>query len=75
MTPRELALAGLCPCCGMEPDWYDHDPLAIAEGVLMCGRCVVNEHHLRPPSFLGRLLHAVLTGGDVAADPVTVAGP
>ncbi len=41
--------AGLCPCCGAELDWWrDIEPQAIGEGVMVCGRCVDNEHGIRP---------------------------
>jgi len=43
--------AGLCPCCGSElcawpgPDGTEHQPAPIAEGVIMCGRCIGNQHN------------------------------
>jgi len=50
---RERWLAGLCPCCGgdlCEWEWRDevHEPQPIAEGVMLCGRCIGNEHHVTP---------------------------
>ena len=38
--------AGLCPCCGMAVIEHCDGtmPQALGEGVLICGRCVANEH-------------------------------
>jgi hypothetical protein len=44
---RPRWLAGLCPCCGMPADLEHVDGTeaeAIAEGVIICGRCVANRH-------------------------------
>ena len=44
---RRRWLAGDCPCCGMDAGWPDVDgtePEPIAEGVLICGRCIRNGH-------------------------------
>ena len=46
---RRLWQAGLCLCCGGELcgwKWNGivHEPTAIAEGVMMCGRCIGNNH-------------------------------
>jgi hypothetical protein len=58
---RERWLAGLCPCCGAEMNWWPStEPQTVADGVVMCGRCIENEHHLRPPGFLPLLLAALL---------------
>jgi hypothetical protein len=63
---RRLWLAGKCPCCGAELDsWINSNhetiqPEAIAEGVMMCGRCIGNEHHIRPEGFLEMLLKSLL---------------
>lgn len=57
--PREFEgsrarwLRGLCPCCGgrlCEWEWRGevHEPAPIGEGVMLCGRCIGNEHHLTP---------------------------
>jgi len=43
--------AGRCPCCGSKLyEWTDsrdvtYQPAQIGEGVLLCGRCIGNEHH------------------------------
>lgn len=46
---------GRCPCCGGEVyEWYGRygsndeitKPMAIAEGVVYCGRCIAMSHHL-----------------------------
>ncbi len=46
---REVWLAGRCPCCGMplyEWEWNEivYEPVIIAEGVRICGRCNGNQH-------------------------------
>lgn len=65
MTPRDYWLAGLCPCCGADLDWWMTQPESIAEGVMMCGRCIENDHHQRPPEFLPLLLKALVTGDEI----------
>lgn len=70
MTGRIRALweAGLCVCCGSDlADWEDFEPLAIGEGVLICGRCNAMEHTQRPGEEV--LRDALLTGalGDDSA--------
>lgn len=43
---RPRWLAGECPCCGMKPypDVDGTECEAIGEGVIICGRCVLNRH-------------------------------
>jgi hypothetical protein len=66
-TPLDRWLRGDCLCCGADLDWWpDTDPEPVAEGVMMCGRCIANEHHLRPPEVLASLLAALVTGKEVA---------
>ena len=56
---------GLCPCCGGELfEWPDGNgnyiaPDAVAEGVRFCGRCIANEHHIRPPEVLEEILRGI----------------
>ena len=62
---RRLWLAGLCPCCGGDLDDWEwegvvHEPQAVAEGVMFCGRCIANEHHTDPPQVLPLLLESLL---------------
>ena len=65
---RDHWLAGKCPCCGMSlspwpaPGGSEVEPEAVAEGVIFCGRCIGNEHHLQPPEFLPGMLEALLPG-------------
>ena len=65
--------AGRCPCCaGPVDDWEDSageitDPEAIAERVMLCGRCIANEHHT-PPGFLAALLEAIARRTDQPID-------
>ena len=53
--------AGRCPCCGMplEPwEWKGTitPPEPIAESVMLCGRCIANDHHADPPQARRHLL-------------------
>lgn len=62
---RERWLAGLCPCCGCclcDWEWLGvvHEPLPIGESVVLCGRCIGNEHHLTPPGYAELLLASLL---------------
>lgn len=44
---RSRWLAGKCPCCGsdaLEPDADGTEPEPVAEGVIICGRCIANRH-------------------------------
>jgi hypothetical protein len=49
---------GKCPCCTGDlipwpgPDGVEHEPEAIAEGVMMCGRCMGNEHYIEAAEFI-----------------------
>lgn len=57
--------AGRCPCCsGVLEDWtwgeVTHQPAAVAEGVVFCGRCIGQRHHLDLPLFLPQLLKALV---------------
>jgi hypothetical protein len=70
---RSRWLAGLCPCCGSEICGWDHtyrdesyEPEPIAEGVMICGRCVGNEHVV-DPEFRDAMLAALLPGKAVSA--------
>lgn len=63
--------AGRCPCCGGKlvpwpgPDGTEHQPEAVAEGVMFCGRCIGNRHHSdeSTPGFLRMMLTAIAAGG------------
>jgi hypothetical protein len=58
---RARWLAGLCPCCGGEVCEH-HDgtePAPIAEGVMICGRCIAN-YHLAQPDFVETMLASLL---------------
>lgn len=66
---RTRWLAGLCPCCGAGICGWDHtyrdesfEPEAIGEGVVICGRCVGNQH-LGDPEFRVAMLMAIVGGG------------
>lgn len=59
---RRYWASGLCPCCGSGLNDWDEEPEAVAEGVMMCGRCIKNEHY-NPPQFLKMMLEAIATGG------------
>ena len=61
---------GDCPCCGvmrMESYWPDnygepHAPQVIGEGVMICGRCVANEHGREFDEFFPMMLRAIVDG-------------
>lgn len=70
-----LWAAGRCPCCqGDLSDWCHPstweitDPEPVAEGVILCGRCIANEHHLAPLGFLEALLEAIASRNDEVID-------
>lgn len=57
---------GKCPCCASEIcDWeWDgqvYEPQAIGEGVMMCGRCIGNNHH-EETGFIPMMLEAISSG-------------
>lgn len=54
--------AGLCPCCaGDVCEYYDAtQPQAIGEGVMVCGRCVANEHGDLPGLPVGIVWEIIL---------------
>jgi hypothetical protein len=61
---RSSWLAGMCPCCGSEIcgwEWNGavHEPQAIAEDVLLCGRCAGNQH-LNDPELRTAVLIALV---------------
>lgn len=60
---RSRWLAGECPCCGGEIcEHYDGtQPEPLGEGVMICGRCIANEH-MADPEFCGAMLGALLPG-------------
>lgn len=58
--------AGRCPCCASdmcEWEWNGEvaEPRAIGEGVMMCGRCVANNHH-EETGFIPAMLEAIASG-------------
>ena len=60
---RAYYLRGDCPCCGSPlVSWpgsdREYEPEAVAEGVMMCGRCI-GSHHYEPPGFLADLLRSL----------------
>lgn len=65
---RRRFLAGLCPCCCGDiipwpgPDGIDYEPEPVAEGVMLCGRCIGNEHHLGELSVVPHILRALVKG-------------
>lgn len=66
---RARWLAARCPCCGGEICGWDHpyrdeafEPEAIGEDVMLCGRCIGNEH-AADPEFRDAMLAAILPGG------------
>jgi hypothetical protein len=71
---RRYWLAGRCPCCGSElcewpaPDGSLVAPETVAEGVVMCGRCIGNHHHEKPGEFLPLLLESLLPPGATVDD-------
>jgi hypothetical protein len=55
-----------CPCCGSELwDWEWKGevtaPAAIAEGILLCGRCTANDH-ADEPEFVRGMMEAIAAG-------------
>lgn len=61
--------AGRCPCCGMALDewWWKGEvtqPVAIGEGVIMCGRCIANEHGRESADFIPTLLLCIVARSD-----------
>jgi hypothetical protein len=59
--------AGCCPCCG---GGLGESPEPIGEGVMLCGRCIENEHHLTAGEFVPMMLAAIAKGATpLAADP------
>jgi hypothetical protein len=66
-TSRRYWLAGLCPCCGFsievwpDVDGKDSKPVAIGEGVVLCGRCASNKHQ-DIPDLVEWLLRSVMGG-------------
>jgi acetyltransferase-like isoleucine patch superfamily enzyme len=58
----------LCPCCGVAEfnDATDGPPAVIGEGVMICGRCVANEHGRESDQFFPMMLTAILTGAIAA---------
>ena len=64
---------GDCPCCGAALDWWpDVAPEAIGEGVMICGRCVENDHmRLDGEDVLtAAMLEAIVTRSDDPVDRV-----
>jgi hypothetical protein len=61
---------GWCPCCAGDIDeWIDGtQPQAIGEGVMLCGRCIANEHHLEPPALVMAILEAIALRDDGPID-------
>jgi hypothetical protein len=70
---RKLWERGLCPCCGSPlfgwttNDGEEFEPVAIAEGVMICGRCNGNKHcdpeHSEPDKRnLEFILKAIVNG-------------
>lgn len=57
---RPCWFAGKCLCCGGGLHDWDEEPRAVAEGVLMCGRCFVNKHY-EPPEILAAMLKALVS--------------
>lgn len=60
---------GLCPCCGddlvlWEWDGTVYEPEAVAEEVILCGRCIGNEHYR--PDELEYVLGLLALGANVA---------
>jgi hypothetical protein len=58
--------AGRCPCCGAALDWWTTPPEAIGEGVMLCGRCIENKHHLAADEFVPVMLMAIAQGAVAA---------
>jgi hypothetical protein len=61
---------GRCPCCCSyidewpAPDGSVVQPQAVAEGVVFCGRCIGNKHHISHPEVLVNILKWIVTGTD-----------
>lgn len=61
---RRYYQAGMCPCCGSDltswpsPSGEYIEPQAIAEGVMLCGRCIGNEHQ-ETPGFVEWILQSI----------------
>ena len=72
MTIRDLWAAGRCPCCGCFPaaseGTYGGQPKAIGEGVIMCGRCIENEHGRESDQFIPTMLRCIVLGDDAPMD-------
>jgi hypothetical protein len=56
----------LCPCCASEMcDWEWRgevtEPRAIAEGIMLCGRCIANDH-AADPEFVVAMMRAIAAG-------------
>lgn len=64
-TVRRYYQAGRCPCCGSGLyEWRNNKgdvfyPEAIGEEVLLCGRCIANEHQIRPPEVVQWILQSL----------------
>lgn len=65
-TPRARWLRGLCFCCGAALDWWTSDPQPVAEGVMMCGRCIENGHH--SPDYMEVMLRCLVSGEEFPED-------
>jgi len=53
-------VSGKCPCCGSDLGEDEGTcPQTIAEGVVLCGRCIRQEHHLTAGVVEGILLALV----------------
>jgi hypothetical protein len=63
-------VAGRCPCCGgpLKTSANGVHCLALAELVVMCGRCVENEHGRECVRFVPVLLECIATRTDAPFD-------
>jgi hypothetical protein len=68
---RELWLKGLCPCCAGSMIKWEHqdgtvyEPEFVADMVMLCGRCIGNEHTRDDPAgreTLETILRAIADG-------------
>lgn len=61
---------GRCPCCGGElAESVNGVPCrAIGEGVMMCGRCIENEHGRESDQFVPALLESIAARTDEPMD-------